>query len=233
MSNDLILAIDQGTTSSRAIVFSVDGNIHAQSQQEFKQYYPHDGWVEHDPEEIWQTTLQVCTEVINACNKPIAAIGITNQRETTIVWDKQTGKPIYNAIVWQDRRTAERCNELKASGHEIVFSEKTGLLLDPYFSGTKIEWILNNVEGARTKAESGKLAFGTIDCFLIWRLTEGRTHATDITNASRTLIFDIRKQAWDQDLLELLNVPNSLLPNVLECADDFGSTNLFGKPMDD
>ena len=231
MGNDLILAIDQGTTSTRAIAFSQNGQIHGQSQKEFKQIYPHDGWVEHDPGEIWQTTVQVCRDVIAACDTPIASIGITNQRETTIVWDKQTGEPIYNAIVWQDRRTADRCNELKNAGLENTFSQKTGLLLDSYFSGTKIEWILNNVDGARTKAESGKLAFGTIDCFLIWKLTEGRVHATDITNASRTLLFDIHKQEWDEELLQHLNIPKSLLPKVLECADDFGTTNLFGKPI--
>ena len=228
MSDALILAIDQGTTSTRAIAFALDGQIHAQSQKEFKQFYPQDGWVEQDPEEIWQTTLQVCREVIDACNESVVAIGITNQRETTIIWNKETGKPIYNAIVWQDRRTAQRCNELKNVGHEKAISDKTGLLLDPYFSGTKVEWILNNVEDARTQAETGDLVFGTIDSFLIWRLTEGRVHATDITNASRTMLFDIHKQTWDEDLLDLLNVPKAILPTVLECADDFGNTKLFG-----
>ncbi len=228
MSASFVLAIDQGTTSTRAIVFSTDGSVQAVAQKEFNQIYPHDGWVEHDAEEIWQTTLTVCNEVIEACDKPIAAIGITNQRETTIVWDKQTGKPIYNAIVWQDRRTAELCNQLKSEGHESTVKEKSGLLLDPYFSATKVHWILNHVDGAQTKADKGELAFGTIDSFLIWRLTEGRMHATDSTNASRTLLFNIHEQQWDDELLNLFNLPHSLLPDVLDCVDDFGITTLFG-----
>ncbi len=231
MSKELILAIDQGTTSSRAIVFSMDGNIHASAQQEFTQNFPQDGWVEHDPEEIWRTTFNVCKEVIQTCNAPISAIGITNQRETTVVWDKKTGKPIYNAIVWQDRRTANKCHELKQAKHESTVNDKTGLLLDPYFSASKIEWILNNVPDARSKAENGQLAFGTIDCFLIWRLTEGQCHVTDATNASRTLLFNIHENEWDQDLLGLFNIPASLLPEVKDCADDFGETTLFGKTI--
>ena len=227
MSKNLLLAIDQGTTSSRAIVFSPDGKIHAHSQQEFKQYYPHDGWVEHDPEEIWQTTLKVCRDVIQTCATPILAIGITNQRETTIVWDRQSGKPIHNAIVWQDRRTADVCRELKDAGYEQKVTKKTGLLLDPYFSATKVAWILDKTEGARSKAESGQLAFGTIDSFLIWRLTEGRVHATDVTNASRTLLFNIHKQNWDEELLDLFRVPKSMLSEVFECSDNYGSTKLF------
>ncbi len=231
MSKNLLLAIDQGTTSSRAIVFSPDGEIHAQSQQEFRQYYPHDGWVEHDPEEIWQTTLKVCRDVVQASTAPILAIGITNQRETTIVWDRQSGKPIHNAIVWQDRRTADVCRKLKDAGHEKNVTEKTGLLLDPYFSATKVAWILDKTEGARSKAESGQLAFGTIDSFLIWRLTEGKIHATDVTNASRTLLFDIHTQKWDEELLDLFSVPKLVLPEVLECVDDYGSTKLFGEKI--
>lgn len=229
--DDFILAIDQGTTSTRAVVFGLDGRIHTIAQRELTQHYPHDGWVEHDPEEIWQTTLSVCREAIQSCGKPMAAIGITNQRETTVVWDKQSGKAIYNAIVWQDRRTADHCKALKGAGHETLVTQKTGLLLDPYFSGTKVAWILDELEGAREKAQSGQLAFGTIDSFLIWRLTEGRVHATDITNASRTLMFDIHKKAWDDELLELLQVPRCLLPEVLECADDYGNTKLFGKSI--
>jgi len=225
--NDLILSIDQGTTSTRAIIFGLNGCIYSTAQREITQHYPHDGWVEHDPEEIWQSTLSVCRKVIQDCNKPISAIGITNQRETTVVWDRQSGKAIYNAIVWQDRRTADRCNALKNAGYETLVTQKTGLLLDPYFSGTKVAWILDEVVGAREKAQSGKLAFGTIDSFLIWRLTEGHIHATDFTNASRTLMFDIHKLAWDDELLELLQVPRSLLPEVRECADDFGSTKIF------
>lgn len=231
MTDNLILAIDQGTTSTRAIAFALDGSIHAKSQREFKQYYPQDGWVEHDPEEIWETTLFVCKEVIQSCAAEIVAIGITNQRETAVVWDKQSGKCIYNAIVWQDRRTAEQCIHFKAAGHEDLVTQKTGLLLDPYFSATKVAWILDEVDGARAKAESGQLAFGTIDSFLIWRLTEGRVHATDITNASRTLVFNIHKQEWDDELLDMLQVPRALLPEVRECADDFGSTDLFGQSI--
>lgn len=233
MTKDLILAIDQGTTSSRAIVFSRKGDVLGVGQQEFKQYFPNDGWVEHDPEEIWESTLAVCHAAIKNAGvdlNNIAGIGITNQRETSVIWDRATGKPLYNAIVWQDRRTAAFCDELKAAGREASVAQKTGLLLDPYFSATKIAWILDQVEGARAKANAGDLAFGTIDSFLLWRLTGGKSHATDATNASRTLLFDIEKQAWDDDLLTLFNVPASLLPTVKDSAADFGVTEfaLFG-----
>lgn len=226
--NNCILAIDQGTTSSRAIVFSEDSTILFTEQQEFPQHYPADGWVEHNPEDIWQTTLNVCKAVIAKANKSganIISIGITNQRETTVVWDRETGKPIYNAIVWQDRRTAKLCDELKQAGHGNEVNTRSGLLLDPYFSATKISWILDNVAGAREQAEQGKLAFGTIDTFLIWRLTGGKVHATDVTNASRTNLYNIHELTWDETLQRLFNVPSSLLPNVLECADDYGTTD--------
>ena len=228
-----LLTIDQGTTSSRAIIFDSTGTPLWQAQKEFQQIYPQDGWVEHDPEEIWQSTLLVCRQALTEGGltaSDIAAIGITNQRETTLLWDRSNGQPIYNAIVWQDRRTAGFCQELKDNGHESTFTEKTGLLMDPYFSGTKIRWILDNVPNARQKAEQGNLAFGTVDSFLLWRLTNGRVHATDATNASRTLAFDIHKQLWDQDLLDILNVPSSLMPEVKDCAADFGETDpeLFG-----
>ncbi|TFH41219.1 MAG: glycerol kinase, partial [Lysobacterales bacterium] len=190
--NATILSIDQGTTSSRAIIFDATGKALAMAQKEFAQHYPHDGWVEHDPEEIWTSTLDVCRQASAAGGvdaKSIAAIGITNQRETTLLWDRGTGKTLYRAIVWQDRRTAEHCDRLRAAGHEDLVTRKTGLLLDAYFSATKIAWILDNVDGARDKAERGELAFGTVDCFLLWRLTRGRVHATDATNASRTMLF--------------------------------------------
>ena len=226
-----ILSIDQGTTSSRAILFNLQGKVCFTAQQEFTQYFPQDGWVEHDPEEIWKTTLAVS---LKACAKAdelgdgVSAIGITNQRETTIVWDKSTGKPIYNAIVWQDRRTADYCQKLKDrnlnnQSAEKSVSEKTGLLLDPYFSASKINWILNNVENAKEQAKKGELAFGTIDSFLIWRLTNGEIHATDATNASRTSLFNIHQQSWDKDLLKLFNIPETILPNVKDSADDFGT----------
>ncbi len=228
-----ILSIDQGTTSTRAIVFAPDSSVVAQAQQEFPQHYPKDGWVEHDPEDIWSSTLAVCQQAIAQATQKgahIAAIGVTNQRETTIVWDKETGKPIYNAIVWQDRRTAPQCNLLAEQGHLEEVQKRAGLLLDPYFSASKVAWILDNVEGARDKALANKLAFGTVDCFLIWRLTNGAVHATDVTNASRTNLFNIHNLAWDQYLLDLFAVPASLLPEVKECADDFGQTDakLFG-----
>ena len=231
--NQYILSIDQGTTSSRAMLFDENGRAAFTSQREFTQHFPKDGWVEHDPEEIWSTTLEVVRDALYQANseqRKIAAIGITNQRETTVVWDRASGKTIYNAIVWQDRRTAEFCDELRQQGHEAEVTAKTGLLLDPYFSGTKINWILDNVSGARARAEKGELAFGTIDSFLIWRLTGGESHVTDATNASRTLLFNIHQQCWDSELLELLSVPESLLPAVLDCAADFGTTHkdLFG-----
>jgi glycerol kinase len=222
-----LLAIDQGTTSTRAILFSRDSQIIATSQKEFPQHYPADGWVEHESEDIWQTTLSTCRNVLKQANinaSDIAGIGISNQRETTIVWDRKTGNPIYRAIVWQDRRTADDCHEKIAAGHEKMCQEKTGLLLDPYFSATKIHWILENVPDARARAERGELAFGTIDTFLLWRLTGGRSHHTDATNASRTLLFNIHTQQWDDELLALFDVPKSLLPTVLDSSANFGVT---------
>ena len=223
-----ILSIDQGTTSSRAMLFDENGHAAFTAQQEFTQHFPRDGWVEHNAEEIWVTTLGVVREALQkaaAEAREIAAIGITNQRETTVVWDRASGEPIYNAIVWQDRRTANFCETLRQQGREAAVTAKTGLLLDPYFSGTKINWILENVAGARARAEKGELAFGTIDSFLIWRLTGGKSHTTDATNASRTLMFNIHEQAWDSELLEMLSVPEALLPEVLDCAADFGTTS--------
>ncbi len=232
----LILSIDQGTTSSRAILFDESGHSVFTAQQEFQQFFPDSGWVEHNPEEIWSTVVSVCREAITAAQKigrAVAAIGITNQRETTVVWERSTGRPIYNAIVWQDRRTATLCNKLKETGQEAQVTAKTGLLLDPYFSGTKVAWILDHIDDARTKAKAGDLAFGTIDSFLLWRLTGGKVHATDATNASRTLLYNIHNNQWDDDLLTLLNVPKSLLPEVRDCAADFGNSNpeLFGKSL--
>ena len=228
-----ILAIDQGTTSSRAIVFGADRKIAGSGQKEFTQIFPRDGWVEHDPEEIWESVVWAVKEALKAAKiaaSDVAAIGITNQRETTLIWDRQTGKPIHNAIVWQDRRTAAFCAKLKAAGHEKAITKKTGLLLDPYFSGTKVRWLLDNVKGARKRAEKGELAFGTVDSFLIWRLTGGKRHVTDATNAGRTLLFDIGKNRWDKGLLELFDIPAALLPEVEDCAADFGVTeaDLFG-----
>ncbi len=225
-----ILAIDQGTTSSRAILFDNDLRPVSKGQKEFRQIFPKAGWVEHDPEEIWDTTLATCKE---ALTQKVAAIGITNQRETVVIWDKVTGKPIYNAIVWQDRRTADYCTGLKASGHEATVTEKTGLLLDPYFSATKINWILNNVEGARAQANAGQLLCGTIDCFLIWRLTGGKIHATDATNASRTMLYNIHSGGWDNDLLALFDVPASMLPEVKDSSAVFGETQaeIFGQSI--
>jgi len=224
----LILSIDQGTTSSRAILFETNGQPAFSAQREFRQIFPDSGWVEHDPEEIWSTTLAVCREAIDwgrEKSRTIAAIGITNQRETTLVWDRQSGKPIYNAIVWQDRRTADLCAELKQAGKEPQVRASSGLLLDPYFSATKIRWILENVDGARELANKGRLAFGTSDCFLIWRLTGGKIHATDATNASRTLLFNIHRQCWDPELMALFQVPESLLPEVKDSAADYGMTD--------
>jgi len=223
-----ILSIDQGTTSSRAMLFDANGQAAFTAQREFTQHFPKDGWVEHDPEEIWSTTLGVVREALDHAGAEqvgIAAIGITNQRETTVVWDRASGEAVYNAIVWQDRRTADFCDELRQRGHEAVAAAKTGLLLDPYFSGTKVNWILENVDGVRERAEKGELAFGTIDSFLIWRLTGGKRHVTDASNASRTLLFNIHEQRWDGELLEMLSVPESLLPEVLDCAADFGTSS--------
>ena len=220
-----ILSIDQGTTSSRAIIFNEKSEILSVAQQEFTQFFPEDGWVEHDPEEIWQSTLGVsreCIEKLGVQASEIAAIGITNQRETTIIWDKLTGQPIYNAIVWQDRRTAEFCTELEERGLGQVVTQKTGLLLDAYFSATKVRWLLDNVDGARARAERGELLFGTVDCFLLWRLTNGQSHKTDASNASRTMLFNIHSQEWDKELLTELSVPEAMLPEVEDCAADFG-----------
>lgn len=231
-----VLAIDQGTTSSRAIVFAEDRSIAGVGQREFTQHFPQDGWVEHDPDEIWESvvwSVRTALEKAGITAAEIAAIGITNQRETTLIWDRATGQPIHRAIVWQDRRTAALCAGLREDGHEAMVTHKTGLLLDPYFSGTKVKWLLDNVDGARARAERGELAFGTIDSFLIWRLTGGKVHATDATNAGRTLLFDIAANQWDDDLLALFDVPKSLLPEVKDCADDFGTTDpaLFGAAM--
>jgi glycerol kinase len=220
------LAIDQGTTSSRAIVFDDQQRIVGVGQQEFAQHFPASGWVEHVPEDIWSSCIASVNTALQAAKlnaADIAAMGITNQRETTIVWDRATGKPIYNAIVWQDRRTAGMCEKLKRAGHEKLFTRKTGLLLDPYFSGTKIAWLLDHVKGARRRAERGELCFGTVDSYLIWRLTGGKVHATDATNASRTLLFNIATNAWDDELLGVLGVPRSMLPEVKDCAADFGT----------
>ena len=222
-----ILALDQGTTSSRAIIFDQKGQIVSIAQKEFKQHFPKQGWVEHDPDEIWSSQSAVMIEAL--VNKSIradqiAAIGITNQRETTVVWDRKSGKPLYHAIVWQDRRTAAYCNELKEKGHAEQIAAKTGLIIDAYFSATKIRWILENVEGARQKAEAGELAFGTVDSWLIWKLTAGKSHLTDITNASRTMIFNIHTQEWDKELLELFGIPASMLPEVKSCSEVFTET---------
>lgn len=228
-----ILAIDQGTTSSRAILFDEQMKIVSSGQKEFTQIYPKSGWVEHDPEEIWQSVIWSVKEAIRKAGiaaTDIAAIGITNQRETVIVWDRQTGQPIHNAIVWQDRRTASYCEKLKGQGLEKAFTRKTGLLLDPYFSGTKLSWMLANVKGTRTRAAKGELCFGTVDTYLIWRLTGGRSFVTDATNASRTLMFNIATQQWDEELTEILRVPLAMLPEVKDCSADFGITEkeLFG-----
>lgn len=228
-----ILAIDQGTTSSRAIIFDHDGNVVSVAQQEFIQYYPKPAWVEHDPNEIWANTMGVMADAIARANikrSQISAIGITNQRETTVIWDAETGKPIYNAIVWQDRRTSKICDGLKNKGLDNIVKNKTGLMIDAYFSGTKIKWILDNVEGARSKAEEGRLRFGTIDTWLIWKLTNGKVHVTDYTNASRTMIYNIFDLKWDEDLLKELQIPESLLPEVKPSSHIFGYTDkdIFG-----
>jgi len=228
MTKPAILALDQGTTSSRAILFDAELNILSSAQKEFAQIYPQAGWVEHDPEAIWDTTLWAAKEMLAYARDnefEIKSVGITNQRETTIIWDRKTGKPIYNAIVWQDRRTAKICADLKAKHGEQGVTDKTGLLLDPYFSATKIAWILDHVDGARAKAEAGDLAFGTVDSFLIWRLTGGAVHATDATNASRTNLFNIMTGEWDAGLCDLFSVPQAVLPDVRDCADDYGVTD--------
>ncbi len=224
--SEFILAVDQGTTSSRAIVFDGAYRVCGVAQQEFPQHYPRSGWVEHDPEDLWRTVLETMKGALANAKlsaSDIAAIGITNQRETTLIWDRKTGRAIHNAIVWQDRRTADVCEKLRGDGVEPDVTAKTGLLLDPYFSGTKVAWILDHVEGAREKAERGELAFGTVDTFLLWRMTGGKVHATDVTNASRTLLCNIDTGDWDDGLLKLLRVPRALLPAIKECSDDFGS----------
>jgi len=231
-----ILAIDQGTTSSRAILFDKGMQVTATAQTEFTQHFPASGWVEHDPDQIWSTTIDMCREVMKNAGiqaQDIASIGITNQRETTIVWDKKSGQPIYKAIVWQDRRTSDMCKSLKADGLEAMITQKTGLLLDPYFSATKIKWILDNVEGAHAKAINGDLLFGTVDSFLLWKLTDGNTHVTDATNAARTMLYDIRNGNWDEEICRLLNIPMNMLPEVHDCASNFGVTApaLFGAPI--
>ncbi|HAC87793.1 MAG TPA: glycerol kinase, partial [Gammaproteobacteria bacterium] len=212
---------DQGTTSTRALIFDKSGIAVSSGQHELTQHFPADGWVEHDAIEIWETTLKSCYTAIKQTNisfKDIACIGITNQRETTVVWDRQTGKPIYRAIVWQDRRTSDYCEELNSQGNLETIQEKTGLLIDPYFSASKLRWLLDNVPNARKLAEQGSLAFGTIDCYLLWRLTGGKSHYTDATNASRTMLFNIRQQRWDPELLKLFNIPAAILPEVKDCA---------------
>lgn len=231
-----ILAIDQGTTSSRAVIFDLKGNPVASAQEEFKQHFPNNGWVEHDANEIWQSSLDTSRQAIENAGistGDILGIGIANQRETTILWDRQTGEPIANAIVWQDRRTADYCEQLRQQGHEQTVQNKTGLLLDPYFSATKIRWLLDSIPGTRKRAEAGELAFGTVDSFLLWKLSNGKSHYTDATNASRTLLFNIHEQCWDDELLELFDIPKQILPEVKDCTAEFGfsDTNLFGEPL--
>jgi glycerol kinase len=229
MSDAVILALDQGTTSSRAMAIGLDGAIIASAQEEFAQIFPQSGWVEHDPEAIWRTQRRTAEQTLQRLgSRKVAAVGLTNQRETVVVWDRKTGEAIHNAIVWQDRRTAGRADELRADGFEPEVMRKTGLVLDPYFSAAKIAWMLDAVPGARARAERGELAAGTIDCFLIWRLTGGRIHATDATNASRTSLFDIERGVWDTELCRIFGVPVSVLPEVRDSAGDFGSTDIFG-----
>ena len=231
-----VLSIDQGTTSSRGVIFDKNYEIVSIGQKEFTQFFPDSGWVEHDPEEIWMSTLESCHSALKKSKidpSQIRAVGITNQRETTVVWDKVTGKPIYNAIVWQDRRTSDQCQNLKDLGHESLVNEKTGLLLDPYFCATKIAWILDNVSGARQKANEGQLLFGTIDCFLMWRLSNQQIHSTDATNACRTMLYNIHDGCWDEDLLKLFDIPSSMLPKVCDNAADFGKVDesIFGSEI--
>ena len=235
MASKAILVLDQGTTSSRAILFDHAGRSIGMSQREFRQIYPQAGWVEHDAEEIWTTQREVGIEAIERAGvdaSEIAALGITNQRETTLVWDRRTGKPIHNAIVWQDRRTAQFCDQLKRDGHGRDIQEKTGLVIDAYFSGSKLRWILDNVPGAREQAERGELAFGTMDTWLLWKLTGGAVHATDVSNASRTMLFNIHVGQWDDDLLTLLRVPRSLLPEARASSGSFGTSHVFGAAID-
>lgn len=232
MTQEYIIALDQGTTSSRAVLLDKNANIIEVAQREFTQIYPQAGWVEHNPMEIWASQSSTLNEVVakaGITSDKIAAIGITNQRETTIVWEKETGKPIYNAIVWQCRRTADICTQLKAAGHESYIRKTTGLVVDPYFSGTKIKWILDHVEGARERAEKGELLFGTVDTWLVWKLTQGRAHVTDYTNASRTMLFNIHTKQWDDKMLELLDIPKAMLPKVCNSSEVYGQTNIGGK----
>src|SRR3954468_23199386 len=231
-----VLALDQGTTSSRAIVFDEEGRAVASAQREFEQHYPQPGWVEHDPQEIYRTQRETAREAVRKANVPLKrlmAVGITNQRETTLLWDRQSGEPLHKAIVWQDRRTAAMCEELRAVGAESLVREKTGLVLDPYFSGTKIAWLLDNVPGARARAERGELAFGTVDTWLAWNLSQSRLHVTDPSNASRTMLFDIHKGDWDEELLEILRVPRAILPDVLASSGAFGmiAPDILGEPV--
>ena len=231
-----VLAIDQGTTSSRAILFDSELRVVASAQEEFAQHFPRSGWVEHEPEDLWSTVAATCREAVAKAGigaEAIAAIGITNQRETTLVWNRRTGMPLHRAIVWQDRRTAGICARLREEGHEAAVAARTGLLLDPYFSGTKLKWLLDTIEGARAQAEAGELLFGTVDCYLMWRLTGGRMHVTDATNAARTLLYNIREGRWDAEICALLDIPRAMLPEVLDCAADFGSTapDLLGRAI--
>lgn len=233
---EYVLAIDQGTTSSRAILFDREFTIRALAQREFAQHFPRSGWVEHDPEDLWETVVATCRDVMAAADvgaSDIAAIGLTNQRETVVVWERATGRPIHNAIVWQDRRTADLCARLRREGYEAEAASRTGLLMDPYFSGTKVAWLLDSVEGARQRAVRGELCFGTVDSFLLWRLTGGRRHVTDATNASRTLLWNIHTGRWDPTMCAMLDVPDAILPEVEDCAADFGETlpTLFGGPI--
>jgi glycerol kinase len=220
-----LLSIDQGTTSSRAILFNAQGVMLDVQQKELTLHYPGRGWVEQNPEDIWADTLECCKNTLSVAPQKPAAIGITNQRETTIIWDRATGEPVYNAIVWQDRRTADYCAALRDAGHEDMVTSKTGLLLDPYFSATKVKWILDNVDGVRARAQADELAFGTVDCWLLWKLTGGRSHMTDVTNAARTMLYNIVEQKWDEELLELFDIPASLLPDVADNAADFGGSD--------
>jgi len=226
---DKIISIDQGTSSTRCVLYNNQGQFLASAQEEFDQYFPQEGWVEHNPDQIWQTVLSTLHSLIKEnglSSSEIASIGITNQRETTVIWNKKTGLPIYNAIVWQDRRTSAFCEELRS--HERVIHKKTGLTIDPYFSATKVHWLLNNVEGAKTLSSNGDLLFGTIDTFLIWKLTEGQNHMTDVTNASRTMLFNIIDERWDEELLDLFEIPSNMLPQVCDNVSDFGETNVLG-----
>jgi len=223
-SSSYVLAIDQGTTSTRAILFDASGRVQSTAQIELSQHYPRPGWVEHDPEEIWQSVVSTCREVVAAADGSIAAIGVTNQRETTVLWERATGVPVHNAIVWQDRRTVELCERWRTEGLAETVAQRTGLVIDPYFSASKIRWLLDFVPGLRERAKAGEIAFGTVDSFLLWRLSAGRRHAIDATNASRTMLFDIRRSGWDTDLLEAFGIPPAILPEVLDTGADYGAT---------